>query len=195
MKSFFQREPEPSPKKTPPPSPAKPAPAVHQAGRGSGPETTLIARGSTVVGEISGTAELVIDGRVEGQVELDNRVVVGAKGEVEGTIVGTAVEVAGRVAGNVVGKDRVHVLESGRLEGDVTSRRVVIAEGAFFKGKVEMSSGSAARPDRSPLPVSRPEPPKPASPPGPPSPSSPPSQGGPGAATANTLGPSGKPNP
>jgi cytoskeletal protein CcmA (bactofilin family) len=166
VRSFFQREQEPAPK-APAPSPAPP-PAAQKASRGGGRESTRIARGSTVVGEISGTAELVIEGRVEGQIELDNRVVVGARGEVEGRIVGAAVEVAGKVVGNVFGKDRVQVLESGRLEGDVTSPRVVIAEGAFFKGKVEMSSGSAAKtapkPDRTPPGPARSQPIRPPGP-------------------------------
>jgi len=108
-----------------------------------------------VVGQISGTAAVVIEGRVEGEIELENRVVVGPRGEVEGKIVGTTVEVSGKVVGNVRGVERVQVLESGKLEGDVTSARVVIAEGAFFKGKVEMSSGTARQDQRPPPAASR----------------------------------------
>ncbi len=113
-----------------------------------------------MVGQISGTAELVIEGRVEGEIDLKNRVVVSHRGEVEGKIVGAAVEVGGKVLGNVHGLERVEILESGRLEGDVTSPRVVIAEGAFFKGKVEMSSATAGKKDGTPpprTPESRPE--------------------------------------
>ena len=142
MRSFFQREQEPAPKPSSP-SPARTAPAAPKTARGSAQDTTRIARGSTVVGEISGTAELVIEGRVRGEVELKNRVVVGREGIVEGRIVGASVEVGGKVVGNVRGVERVQVLESGKLEGDVLSPRVVIAEGAFFKGKVEMTSAAA----------------------------------------------------
>ncbi len=96
-----------------------------------------------MVGEISGTAELVIEGRVQGEVELKNRVVVGREGIVEGRIVGASVEVGGKVVGNVHGVNAVQVLESGKLEGDVISPQVIIKEGAFFKGKVDMTSAAA----------------------------------------------------
>ena len=100
-----------------------------------------------MVGEISGNAELVIEGRIEGEIDLDSTVVVGDQGQVHGKIVAGAIEVAGKVVGNVHGRDRVEVLASGKLEGDVTSPRVVIAEGAFFKGKVEMTDKAPPKRD------------------------------------------------
>jgi len=51
------------------------------------------------------------------------------------------VRIGGRVTGNVHGREKVEILPSGRLEGDVAAPRVVLAEGAFFKGKVEMTGG------------------------------------------------------
>jgi cytoskeletal protein CcmA (bactofilin family) len=107
---------------------------------------THIASGTKVVGQISGTAELVIDGEVEGQIDLDSRVIIGASGRVKGEIQARAIEVGGKVHGNVRGRERVEVLTTGGLEGDVVSPRVVIAEGAFFKGKVEMADPSRREP-------------------------------------------------
>ena len=99
---------------------------------------------------------------------LDGRVVVGEKGGVKGEIDGRSVLVAGRVEGPVRGSERVEVGGTGRLEGDISAPRVTIAEGAFFKGKVEMGGQDERRkpaekptaPERggSPAPGSRPGP-------------------------------------
>ncbi len=142
MRSFFQRENESQPA-VPAASPARPSSPRKE--KPASRESTHLARGSKVIGEISGTAELVIDGEVEGQIELKNRVVVGGQGRVDGKIVAASVQVGGKVLGNVRGLERVEVLASGSLEGDVVSPRVVIAEGAFFKGKVEMTDGTSAK--------------------------------------------------
>lgn len=137
MSIFTRRDSEP----TPPPSspkpptrsapPSKPAPDARH-------DHTQIAGGSKVVGEVSGSAELLIDGQVEGKIDLDSRVVVGSKGKVKGEIRARSVQIGGQVQGNVQGLERVEVLASGRLEGDMISPQVHIADGAFFTGKVEM---------------------------------------------------------
>lgn len=153
--SIFRRDPEPSPSppKPPQPTPAKaPSAAARDTPkqRRSAPDTTQIAQGTKVVGEVDGSADLVIEGQVEGAVSLDSRVVVGTKGRVDGTIEANAVQVGGKVHGNIHGRERVEVLASGSLEGDVISPRVVISEGAFFKGKIEMtdpSKSSGAKPE------------------------------------------------
>ncbi|MCP3957727.1 MAG: polymer-forming cytoskeletal protein [bacterium] len=140
-----------------PAKPSKPAPrppAKQQ--KKAVAEATHIASGSKVVGEISGTADLVIDGVVEGEIDLESRVVVGSGGRVEGMILARSVEVGGQVLGNVQGLERVEVLATGSLEGDVMAPRVVIAEGAFFKGKVEMTDKAAQRPPKAPKPAQQP---------------------------------------
>jgi cytoskeletal protein CcmA (bactofilin family) len=100
---------------------------------------TTIAAGSRVKGDVIGETELVIEGTVEGVVRVDNRVEVGARGEVHGQILAQSVRIGGKVYGNVAGKDRVEVLLSGALQGDVHSPKVSIAEGGFFKGNIDMS--------------------------------------------------------
>ncbi len=118
---------------TPTPRPSRSdSPSAGQGG------ATNIASGTKVVGQISGSTQLVIDGQVDGEIDLQSQVVVGASGHVKGEIKAKAVQVGGKVQGNVRGHERVEVLNSGSLEGDVVSPRVIIAEGAFFKGKVEM---------------------------------------------------------
>ena len=75
---------------------------------------------------------------------LESHVTVGPGGKVQGDIVAKSVRIGGRVVGNVQGHEKVEILPSGRLEGDVAAPRVVLAEGAFFKGKVEMTGKTAA---------------------------------------------------
>lgn len=107
-------------------------------------QITHIAAGSRVKGEIAGPTELLVEGEIHGEIRVDSSVVVGAEGVVQGSISAKVVRVGGRVVGNVHASERVEVAPSGTLEGDITAPRIVIAEGAFFKGKVEMKEKGAA---------------------------------------------------
>ncbi len=106
-------------------------------------QPTHVASGSKLTGEISGSPDLVVDGEIEGRIHLDNGVVVNQGGLVHGEIQARTVRIGGRVIGNVVGREMIEISSEGSVEGDVTSPRVVIADGAFFKGKVEMTGGQA----------------------------------------------------
>jgi len=108
-----------------------------------GGRSTYIGPGVKIKGEISAEVEVFVDGEVQGRMELRDSLIVGSKGVVDGDIVARSVQVGGKVVGNVRGTDRFELLQSGRIEGDVVSPRVVIAEGAFFKGNVEMASQQA----------------------------------------------------
>lgn len=132
--SLFKREPEPStPTASPERTPASPSPTRRDR------PVTRVAQGTKIGGEISGATELVVEGQVEGTLRIDARVVVGSSGVVRGEIEARSVLVAGEVSGDVRGRERVEVGASGRLEGDISAPRVTIAEGAFFKGQVEMT--------------------------------------------------------
>lgn len=125
-----------------------PAPSHHEpspAGRPPAAKATLIAAGTEVHGEVSGGTDLMVEGHLEGRVELDATLVVGREGRVQGQIQARVVRVDGKVHGNIRAQERVEVTPSGSLEGDIAAARVVIAEGAFFKGNVEMGGGMEAR--------------------------------------------------
>jgi cytoskeletal protein CcmA (bactofilin family) len=133
--SFFRRETE-----EPPHRPAvRPAAAPPAAAARERP-VTRIGEGTRIDGEITGAAEVVVDGEVQGRVRLDSRLVVGPAGTVRGLVSARAVLVAGTLEGDVHGSERVEVAASGKLLGDICAPRVTIAEGAFFKGKIEMMS-------------------------------------------------------
>lgn len=124
---------------TPAPSPSRP-----QQRR-----ITHIAPGTRIRGEVTGPTELLVEGEVEGEIRVDAPVIVGGEGVVQGPITAQVVRVGGRVFGNVVAADRVEVAPSGTLEGDILSPRITIAEGAFFKGRVEMKSDKPEKTGRS----------------------------------------------
>ena len=99
---------------------------------------THIAPGSRIQGQLTGPTELLVEGEVEGEIRVDAAVMIGTEGVVHGPVSAQVVRIGGRVFGNVSAADRVEVAPSGSLEGDVAAPRIIIAEGAFFKGRVEM---------------------------------------------------------
>jgi cytoskeletal protein CcmA (bactofilin family) len=104
---------------------------------------THVAPGSRVKGELGGSTELLIEGEVEGEIRVEAPVMIGTEGVVQGPIHAQVVRVGGRVFGNVSATERVEVAPSGSVEGDVSAPRIIIAEGAFFKGRVEMKGEKA----------------------------------------------------
>ena len=106
---------------------------------------THIAPGSRVQGQLTGPTELLIEGEVEGEIRVDAAVMIGSEGVVHGPVTAHVVRIGGRVFGNVTASDRVEVAPSGSLEGDVAAPRIIIAEGAFFKGRVEMTGDKAEK--------------------------------------------------
>lgn len=108
------------------------------------PGATRISPGTRITGTLGGATEVVIDGEVEGQVQLDGAVLVGGSGQVRGVIHARAVRVAGKVVGDVHGLERVELLAGGSVEGDLLAPRVVVHEGAFLSGKVAMHETTAS---------------------------------------------------
>jgi cytoskeletal protein CcmA (bactofilin family) len=125
-----------------PPVAAPPRPAV--------PSVKMPARiGSTLFfkGDLQGEEDLVIEGRIEGRIAIkQGNVTVGEKGRVEADIEAASIHVAGLVKGNLTGADRVVILESGRVEGNITARSVSLENGCHFKGSIDMQSDSGVRP-------------------------------------------------
>ena len=107
---------------------------------GSG-QSTVIATGIKFKGEISGKGNVSVEGEFEGRLNVRSAVTVSSSGQVNGDIEAESVKVSGKVFGNVKANDRFEIDGNGRIEGDVSAPRVIIAEGAFFKGNVEMTGG------------------------------------------------------
>ncbi len=96
--------------------------------------------GSSIVidGEISGDEDLVIQGTVKGKITLKESLFVEGSGVVEADIVTRNVEVSGSVTGNINASDKVELKTDGRMVGDIKAPRILIADGATFKGNVDM---------------------------------------------------------
>ena len=102
-----------------------------------------IGKSITIKGDLSGNEDLVIEGTVEGRVDLpDNQVTIGANGNVRAEVHAKAVIVIGKLTGNVRGSERIEIQATGSVEGDVSAPRLVVAEGAVLNGSIEM--GAAA---------------------------------------------------
>jgi len=100
-----------------------------------------------IKGELQGDEDLTIDGRVEGKIELrDHNLTIGPNGKIKADLHATTIVIAGDVQGNAYAKERVEIAPTGRLNGDIASPRITIADGAHFKGSVDMErSAEAAR--------------------------------------------------
>src|SRR5438552_15987858 len=92
-----------------------------------------------IKGEISGNEDLLIDGSVEGLIQLDERrLTVGATAKVTADIIAREVVVYGNVKGNLRAKDRIEIKKDGSVNGDLTTSRIMIEDGAYFKGSIEI---------------------------------------------------------
>ena len=123
-----------------------------------------IGKSVIIKGELSGSEDLAIEGQVEGKIELQQNVLtIGANGKITAEIQAKTVMVLGEVSGNITADDKVEVATSGSMRGDILAPRVVLADGAKFKGAIDMDRkpGSASVPARPPLePVGAGGPPK-----------------------------------
>jgi cytoskeletal protein CcmA (bactofilin family) len=110
-----------------------------------------------IKGELTGNEDLTIEGKVEGKVFLkDHNLTIGANGKITAEIQAKTVMIVGEVAGNITADDKVEVAATGTVRGDIQAPRVVLADGAKFKGAIDMDRkpGSASVP--SPKPVMEP---------------------------------------
>ena len=115
------------------------------AAMGKGENMANIGKSITIKGDLSGNEDLVIEGKVEGKVELpNNQLTVGANGVVKAEVSAKTVVVIGRVAGNVKGSERIEIQATGIVEGDVAAPRLVVAEGATVNGSIQMTKPAGA---------------------------------------------------
>ena len=98
-----------------------------------------------VKGEISGNEDLHIDGSVEGLVQLEDRkLTVGASAKLTADVVAREVVVYGSVKGNLRARDRIEIKKDGSVLGELTTSRIMIEDGAYFKGSIEIDRKVAA---------------------------------------------------
>ncbi len=130
--------------------------------------TSVIGSSITIKGDINGEEDLVIAGRVTGNVTLSsNEVTVSSGGSVNADITAKVVKIEGEVKGDLSGNEKVVISKTGKVQGNIVAPRVTLEDGAKFKGSIDMdpganatielaavkSSGKTDEPDKSPSAV------------------------------------------
>ena len=107
--------------------------------RGSNSGMARLGASLHVKGEITGNEDLTIDGSVEGLVHLEDRkLTVGASARLTADVIAREVVVYGNVKGNLRARDRIEIKKDGSVVGDLTTARIMIEDGAYFKGSIEI---------------------------------------------------------
>ena len=107
-------------------------------------ETTVIGRGIHVNGELTGAAPIDVWGELEGVGGTEATLRIREGGRVKGELAAAQVIVEGRVEGNISAEHKIELKSSCHVEGDIASRTVAVAEGAYFEGRVKMTGRSGA---------------------------------------------------
>ena len=154
----------------PPAQPARPQPAKEGIPMSTVPSrptesfdaprtgNAVLGKSVTVKGQILSREDLTIDGEVEGTIEMqEHRLTIGPNGKVRASVKAREVIVLGTLHGNVETGDRIDIRKEAKLVGDLKTARIVIEDGAYFKGNVDIIRAEVPRPAASPA-VSAPRP-------------------------------------
>ena len=116
----------------------------------------MIGPSIKIKGEVTGEEDLVIQGKVEGTIDLnDNEVSVGQTGKVFADIKARMIKIDGEVTGDIAGNEKVVISKSGNVRGNIVAPRVTLEDGAIFKGSIDMDPGDTAS-AKSPLTAQQP---------------------------------------
>ena len=128
---------------TPPPQPVAPPRNIVPQQK----ERALIGPTICIKGDLSGEEDLVIEGRVEGKIQLKQyNVVIGKNGRVKADIHGKTISIEGEVQGNLFGEEQVLLRPTSTVRGNLTAPRVVLEDGSNFKGSIDMTPKDSREP-------------------------------------------------
>ncbi|HEX5430727.1 MAG TPA: polymer-forming cytoskeletal protein [Bryobacteraceae bacterium] len=106
--------------------------------------TAVIGKSVVIKGQIFSREDLTIDGEIEGAVELqEHRLTIGASGKVQASIKARELIVLGSLQGNVEITDKIDIRKDARMVGDIKTARIVIEDGAYFKGNIDIVRADA----------------------------------------------------
>jgi cytoskeletal protein CcmA (bactofilin family) len=106
-------------------------------------EVTVVGQGARLEGTIVSAGSLRIDGQVKGKISAEGEVTLSPQSQVEADIQAQSVTVAGKYRGNVVVRSRAELARGGRIDGNITSKTLIVAEGAVFNGQSIMDQSGA----------------------------------------------------
>lgn len=115
-----------------------------RAAEPSAPRTTYLDHGCEFVGRISSRSDVGIGGRVEGEIRSHSCVTVGDTGRVQGNVLSESVVVSGAVDGDIAAQRKITLHQAALVTGDLSTRGIVIEEGARLKGKIVIGSDDGA---------------------------------------------------
>ena len=111
-----------------------------------GRDVVNIGKSVIIKGDLSGSENLTIEGQVDGKIELRQHVLtVGPNGKIKAQVFAKVVVVMGEVHGNITATDNINIRENGSVDGDISAPRVAIAEGAHFRGSIDMQRSKAPK--------------------------------------------------
>jgi len=131
------------------PSPQKETPKASDPHRA---DVGHIGKSVQIKGELTGSEDLYLDGSIEGTIDLrDHSLIIGPNGKIKADITARDLVVHGKVEGSVTATGRVELRKSCTLIGDVSTQRIVIEDGAFFKGAIDIKEKDSRPEVRKPL--------------------------------------------
>lgn len=119
--------------------------AAGMAPAGSSGAVTVVGETIRIQGTLTSNEEIVVNGEISGQLELNHRLTIGAKGKVEADVKAKEVIIAGSVKGNVDAAERITLRAGANLVGDVKTAGIVIEDGAYFKGGIDITRPATPR--------------------------------------------------
>ena len=133
-------------------STSEPSTAQSQPGRAASPqgskqpirrEVVNVGKSVIIKGKLISREDLTIDGQVEGKIELkDHTLTIGSTGKTTAEVFAKTLIVMGAINGNIAASEKVDLRDGAAVEGDIVAPRVVIAEGAHFRGSIDMQRKS-----------------------------------------------------
>jgi cytoskeletal protein CcmA (bactofilin family) len=113
-----------------------------------------IGKSVVIKGELAGSEDLTLEGQVEGQIELRQHVLtIGPHGRIKAEVFAKTVIVLGEVVGNITASEKIDIRDNGKVDGNIVAPRVAIAEGAHFRGSVDMQRKSETPAPEAPKPA------------------------------------------
>ena len=120
------------------------APRVEPARHLEGRDAVNIGKSVIIKGDLSGSEDLTIEGQVEGKIELrQNVLTIGPNGKIKAAVFAKTVIVQGEVQGDITATERVDIRDAGSVDGDLSAPRIAIADGAHFRGSIDMQKQNA----------------------------------------------------
>lgn len=127
------------------PTPITPRPTTLSSSTGSNTATAVIGPKITFKGEIIGEEDLLVQGKVEGSIDLKgNHLIIGQQGVVKANLMAKTITIEGTVEGDLIGQERIEIKSSSNVKGNLIAARVTLEDGAKFRGSIDMDSQHSA---------------------------------------------------